>query len=203
MGLTTRDSTKTQQAIYSVVSPNRVPTKHQEATRKLTSDFTQATEREMKSIEKFTRACLLPTKPHIKRNRTLLSQPSDRPSRPPPAINASLTSINPSNRKAVSMGPPAASGWNCTEDQGLVWWMMPSLVLSLALVKRVFQPSGSVEGSTANLRVWMKDTGGGNKGGARFLRACPLYCYSSFVSYFVIIYNHHLSVASACAFLLC
>lgn len=62
-----------------------------------------------------------------------------------------LTWMNPSNMKAVSMGPPAASGWNCTADQGLAWWMMPSLVLSLAFVNRVFHPSGKEDGSTANL----------------------------------------------------
>lgn len=62
-----------------------------------------------------------------------------------------LTSMKLSKRKAVSMGPPAASGWNCTEDHGSVWWITPSLVLSLALLNRVFQPSGSVAGSTANL----------------------------------------------------
>lgn len=60
--------------------------------------------------------------------------------------------MNPSNRKDVSIGPPAASGWNCTDDHGLVWWMTPSFVLSFAFVNKVFQPSGRVAGSTANLK---------------------------------------------------
>ena len=34
---------------------------------------------------------------------------------------------NSSNRNSVSVGPDAASGWNCAENQGLVLCLMPSL----------------------------------------------------------------------------
>ena len=58
-------------------------------------------------------------------------------------------SRNMSNRKAVSRGPPCASGWNCTLKKGRCVWMMPSLELSLALMKKGFHPAGREALSTA------------------------------------------------------
>ena len=42
-----------------------------------------------------------------------------------------------------------ASGWNCAVKNGFVSCMMPSLVLSLALVNNVFHPGGRVASLTA------------------------------------------------------
>jgi hypothetical protein len=61
----------------------------------------------------------------------------------------STWSRNMVNRKAVSSGPPCASGWNCTLKKGRCVWMMPSLLLSLALMKKGFQCGGSVLESMA------------------------------------------------------
>lgn len=47
-------------------------------------------------------------------------------------------------------GPAFASGWNCTEKNGLVSWQMPSLVPSFSLVNSGFQPVGREAGSVAN-----------------------------------------------------
>ena len=58
-------------------------------------------------------------------------------------------------------GPAHASGWNCTEKIGRVWWMMPSLVPSLALTKNCVQPSGSEAGSTA--KPWFLRGGHGQQ----------------------------------------
>ena len=54
-----------------------------------------------------------------------------------------------SKRKSVSVGPGAASGWNCTLWKGLRMWRMPSFVPSLAFVNQGFQPGGRVRVSTA------------------------------------------------------
>jgi hypothetical protein len=69
-----------------------------------------------------------------------------------------LTNI--SKRKAVSVGPPQASGWNCTEKKGLDVCTTPSLEKSLALRKNVFHSAGSDAPSTAKLFLW----GGGEVG---------------------------------------
>ena len=49
------------------------------------------------------------------------------------AVGSAMNCRKLSNRKSVSVGPPFASGWNWTENQGLEEWMMPSLVPSFAL----------------------------------------------------------------------
>ena len=82
-------------------------------------------------------------------------------------------------RKSVSVGPAHASGWNCTEKIGRVWWMMPSLVPSLALTKNCVQPSGSEFGSTA--KPWFlsghgqQDQAAGRQGASGICAPRPLF----------------------------
>lgn len=64
-------------------------------------------------------------------------------------LAVSQFSRNVSKRNAVSIGPPAASGWNCTEKIFFETWMMPSLDMSLAFMNMVFQPAGREFESTA------------------------------------------------------
>ena len=45
-----------------------------------------------------------------------------------------------------------SEGSHCTENQGFVRWMMPSLVPSLAFTKKGIQSFGRVSASTAYLR---------------------------------------------------
>lgn len=47
-----------------------------------------------------------------------------------------IVSRKTSNRNSVSVGPPAASGWNCAEKIGLDVWMMPSFERSFRFVNR-------------------------------------------------------------------
>ena len=76
-------------------------------------------------------------------------------------------------------GPAHASGWNCTEKIGRVWWMMPSLVPSLALTKNCVQPSGSEFGSTA--KPWFlsghgqQDQAAGRQGASGIRAPRPLF----------------------------
>ena len=49
----------------------------------------------------------------------------------------------------MSRGPGAASGWNCTEKNGLLLCAMPSFELSLALTYSGSQSLGSVSCWTA------------------------------------------------------
>ena len=56
------------------------------------------------------------------------------------AFSSLMRSRNTSKRHSVSSGPAECSGWNWVVNIRLVLWTMPSLVLSLALVKRGDQP---------------------------------------------------------------
>jgi len=62
--------------------------------------------------------------------------------------------MNLSNKKAVSVGPPEASGWNWAEKKGLWVWMIPSLERSLAFKKRGLKSEGRELVSTANPWFW-------------------------------------------------
>ena len=74
----------------------------------------------------------------------------------------SLTlSRNTSNKNAVSTGPLCASGWNWAVKKGLVSCMMPSLVLSFALVKSVWRGTERKRGGG----WWGGEGGGGEKKG--------------------------------------